>query len=1377
MKRYNLVNNTLGWLCFAIAAVTYLLTIEPTASFWDCPEFISQGFKLEVGHPPGNPIFMLTARFFVTLFGGGAQTAAIAVNSMSALLSAATILLLFWTVTHLVRRLVVRDDAQEVSLSKLVVIMAAGVCGALAYTWSDTFWFSAVEGEVYAFSSFCTALVFWLILKWENRADQPHSDRYLILIAYIIGVSIAVHLLNLLCIPAIVLVFYYRKFKNTNVKGSLLALAVSVVIVAFILYGLVPGFMKVAQEFELFFVNVVGLPFNGGVLIYAILLVATFIWTIRELYLQRSAARIKVGVFASVLLSGMLFIGHGLTLGLVLTVAFAVYIWGFCKTVPVRVFNVIIPGIFVIFVGYSSYALLLIRSSADTPMNQNSPDNVFALASYLNREQYGDTPLFYGQTWAEEIAWQEQEVPDGQGGTTTVKFAQVGDDGLPQTNIIRGLRYDNGTPVDNGDMAYDKEVKTSPDAPDRYIKARHDYKYEYAPGLMMLLPRMYSNNPIHVKSYKSWSLYENPDFADIPVAVRKKWLEQGYVEETELLPYINNQVEVDMGTKTSRDGRTVPYTSSAWKPSFGDNLRYFVNYQLNHMYWRYFMWNFAGRQNDMAGNGEPNLGNWISGIPFIDNARLGDQSLLPDEYGKNNPGHNVFYMLPLLLGIFGLLWQALRNHRTAPGRGIEQFWVIFFLFFMTGIAIVLYLNQVPGQPRERDYAFAGSFYAFAIWIGMGVPAIAHCINVLLKHAFSKKGTAAAAEDDDTLETTTAAPYRKVGIALAALIGIAVPLQMVSQTWDDHDRSGRYTTRDFGANYLNSVDPNAILFCNGDNDTFPLWYTQEVEGVRTDVKVVNLSYLDTDWYANQISSASYEAKGVPMTARPADYAYDRLQYVTYNAETVAGYLRQAQSLIDNPSMAMDIMTADPMAYRSLNLLTEYINKVGGLDNAIASIGKQTHATDALRQLYDNNQPAGKGLSSRYGDPNDPDYALPVSYTLSSVYVPLNDNEIVKRYGRHAQFNDSIHGGAYMPMGPELLSRQGQLRGILTYDIIANSATGNFHRPVYFASTVANDMYMGFSPYMQSTGMALEVTPFRNQPSAVAQKGYANIVGKFRWGGIDTACPGQLYLDETVRRMVSSTRLAILEVANDLTNLGNVPANKTSREVSKKAGLPIPKTCYDMARNLLDLMVKKLPGNVAPYESSLDVRVAAAYCVLGLSARNTADLAKGRAMALSGAKRYGQLINYGAGLDRATFDMLGRIDVANIRYNLTQVAAVVATADLGTKILTKGTPIADVENKGESVTIDQQRLLLLNSFDIERNLQPFEMLYVHNYSDKELAEVLSGADSAVADSYGLKELSVLLSLSRHYGLNAVKAVTEPVAKAAGVNVRVWREMTLR
>lgn len=1377
MKRYNLVNNTLGWLCFAIAAVTYLLTIEPTASFWDCPEFISQGFKLEVGHPPGNPIFMLTARFFVTLFGGGAQTAAIAVNSMSALLSAATILLLFWTITHLVRRLTVRDDAQEISLAKMVVIMAAGVCGALAYTWSDTFWSSAVEGEVYAFSSFCTALVFWLILKWENRADMPHSDRYLILIAYVIGVSIAVHLLNLLCIPAIVLVFYYRKFKNTNVKGSLAALGVSVVMIALILYGLVPGFMKVAQQFELFFVNIVGLPFNSGVLVYAILLVATFVWTIIQLYKQKSAVYIKLGFFVSIMLSGMLFIGHGLTLGLLLTIALAIYILGFCKVVPVRIFNTIILSVFVIFIGYSSYALLLIRSSADTPMNQNSPDNVFALASYLNREQYGDTPLFYGQSWAEEIAWQKQEIPDGKGGTMTVRFAEVDDAGLPVTQVVRGLRYENGNPVDNGTTTYTKEVKATPDAPDRYIPARHDPDYEYAPELMTLLPRMHSTMPIHVKNYKSWCVYENPDFAAIPMELRRKWREQGYVEEAELLPFIQHQTIINMGTRLNNFGEAEEYQASVWKPSFGDNLKYFVNYQLNHMYWRYFMWNFAGRQNDFAGNGEPNLGNWISGIPFIDNARLGDQSLLPKEYGEDNPGHNVFYMLPLLLGLLGLLWQSLRNHRSAPGRGIEQFWVVFFLFFMTGVAIVLYLNQVPGQPRERDYAFAGSFYAFAIWIGMGVPALAHYINLLIKNFGKSPKTAAdkeAAADNDTLDVADGKHTNYIGIVIATLFGIFVPLQMVSQTWDDHDRSGRYTTRDFGANYLNSLDKDAIIFCNGDNDTFPLWYTQEVEGVRTDVKVVNLSYLSTDWYANQISSASYEAKGVPMTARPQDYAYDRLQYVTYTAQSVEAYMQQAYEYMSDPASAAMFEQQDPVTARAFKLIYKYIQDAGGLEQAIASIYRQTHATDALRQLYDNTQPAAAGISSLYGDPDAEVGALPVSYTLSSVYVPLDDKEIEKRFGRKAQFNDSIHGGAYMPMGPELLKRQGALNEILTYDIIANSATGNFSRPVYFASTVSNDLYMGFSPYLQSTGMALQVTPFRNQPSAVAQKGYANIVGKFRWGGIDTAKPGDLYLDETVRRMVSSTRLAILEVVGDLTNLGDAPADKNARQISAQKGLPVPATCYDMARNLLDLMVKKLPGNIASYESSLDVRIAAAYCALGLASHNTGDLAKARKMALECAPRYGELMKYAASLDAVTYSNLGRFDQANIRYNLTQVAAVVATADLGTSVLTKGTAIKDVENNGEEVSVDQQLQLLLASFDIERNVYPFEYIYVHNYGEKELAELLNQPG---AENYGVHEMSVLLSLSRHYGIDAAKSVTAPVAAAAGVPVAIWRTLTVR
>ena len=405
MKRYNILNNVFGWLCFVIAAVTYLLTIEPTASFWDCPEFILQAFKLEVGHPPGNPIFMLAGRFFVNFAGGDVSKVAACVNTMSALLSAATILLLFWTITHLVRRLLVKDDAVAVSLPRMAVIFGSGFCGALAYTWSDTFWFSAVEGEVYAFSSFCTALVFWLILKWENRADLPHSDKYLVLIAYVIGISIAVHLLNLLCIPAIVLVVYYRKWKNTTGKGSLAALLVSCVIVGLILYGLVPGFIEIAQYFELLFVNVFHFGFNSGTLIYAFLLVCSFVWAIHSLYRQKNLSAIRWSVLVSITLSGMLFIGDSLWIAFVLTAALVWWLFT-AKKLPVRILTLVVMSTFVIFIGYSSYALLLIRSSAHTPMNQNAPDNVFSLASYLNREQYGDRPLFYGMTLNSEPVYQ-----------------------------------------------------------------------------------------------------------------------------------------------------------------------------------------------------------------------------------------------------------------------------------------------------------------------------------------------------------------------------------------------------------------------------------------------------------------------------------------------------------------------------------------------------------------------------------------------------------------------------------------------------------------------------------------------------------------------------------------------------------------------------------------------------------------------------------------------------------------------------------------------------------------------------------------------------------------------------------------------------------
>lgn len=1308
MKRYNLINNSLGWFCFIVAAVTYLMTLEPTASFWDCPEFISQGFKLEVGHPPGNPIFMLTARFFVTIFGGGAETAAIAVNSMSALLSAGTILLMFWTITHLVRKLTVKDDASEISWLKTMVIMGAGLCGSLMYTWSDTFWFSAVEGEVYAFSSFCTALVFWLILKWENRADQPHSDRYLILIAYVIGISIAVHLLNLLCIPAIVLVFYYRKYKNINLVGSLCALGVSVVIIGLILYGLVPGFIEVAQGFELFFVNMLGFGYNIGVLIYAICMVGVLCWAAYELYRQNRPKAIRWSVFLSVVLSGMLMIGHGWVIPVLLTIAFGSYIFVMCKKIPVRIFNVGILSILVIFIGYSSYALLLIRANAETPMNQNAPDNVFALSSYLNREQYGDRPLFYGPSFAEKVDWQETGQKDDFGNPILV--AEVDKKGYPKTAIERGIVYEDGEFADDGENVYTKVAKTSADQPDRYVREQHSFKPRYSSGMSMLFTRIYSSNPMHVSSYKTWSQYENPDLENIPRDKREEWAARGYVTNGELNPYLASQTEIDLGTDESGHEKT----EAVWVADFGTNMRYFINYQLNHMYWRYFMWNFAGRQNDYQSQGEPYLGNWISGIPAIDNARLGDQSLLPDQYGKDNPGHNVFYMLPLLLGIFGLLWQALKTHRYAPERGIEQFWVIFFLFFMTGIAIVLYLNQTPGQPRERDYAFAGSFYAFAIWVGMGVPAIASFLKSMFARMTAPKdakapATAAvrklsreekAAARQDALaaqwerEDKLSKGLKLTAAGIAVAIGIAVPLQVVSQTWDDHDRSGRYTARDFGMNYLNSLDPNAIIFVNGDNDTFPLWYAQEVEGCRTDVKVVNLSYLSTDWYANQIRSASYDATGVPMFASPTNYAYDQLRYINTSASNI--YRMMASDVVGERQFAGRYYPMPANNAEAQAMAAEFLRRAEEAAKAVSY-------DKAFSDFYNKNMPGREILSKMYD--------VPYMFTYDNVVIPLDPKAIAKRFGRELP-TDSL-GNAYISGGPERIGSvegrfSGALNDWLVYDIVSKSAAGNFARPVYFASTVGDSYYPGWANMTYPTGMAYQVTPFERKStyesnSPVAAKAYDNIVGKFRWGGLDSAKPGKLYLDETVRNMVSSTRRSIIAAANDIMEYGDKPAPRSARDISRQKGLPVPSTYAEMAANLLELMQKKMPASVCPYENAMDLALAEAYVRLGIYSHNVKYLDRGRTLALDAAKNQTQFIRYAMNLSRDEAAKVNTPDRQALRYNLPQLIAMINFADLAQAILSR--PISD-----ESLTVDDQLQGLAEFVSTTDNLMAILYTYV-------------------------------------------------------------------
>jgi hypothetical protein len=1106
MKKYKLINNTLGWLIFIVAAATYLLTIEPTASFWDCPEFIAQGFKTEIGHPPGNPIFILAANFASKFAGGDVMAVAKCVNAMSAIFSALTILLLFWSITHLVKRLVVKDGEEDkMSLAQYLVVMGSGVCGALAYTWSDTFWFSAVEAEVYAFSSFCTALVFWLILKWENRAHEPGSDRWIVLIAYVLGVSLGVHLLNLLCIPAIALIFYYRqcqlKGKNSTLKGSLLTLLLSFVIVGLILYGLEPGFVEMGQKFDLFFVNTVGMSFNAGVLIYAILFIAALAWALWELYSNKSELRMKLSFVLAIVLSGMLLLGDSLLIPLVLLIALCVYLFKYCKKVPVRLFTNIVSCILVIFIGFSCYALILIRSSQNTPLDENSPNNTFALAKYLSREQYGETPLLYGRTLYSDVMYQE-----------------------------------NGTSMEpatkNGPMQYAPEVKDSPDQPDRYKEIGPKKIYRYSPEQNMLFPRIHDEK--HEREYVEWLGMQG--------------------------------TQVSATTRLDRDGNATEHEMKL-KPTMMENLRFFVDYQLNYMYWRYFMWNFAGRQNDIQGMGEITHGNWISGYSFIDNPRLGDQSLLPDDLGKGNKGHNVFYLLPLLMGIIGLLWQAYRGR-----RGIEQFWVIFFLFFMTGIAIVLYLNQTPSQPRERDYAYAGSFYAFSIWVGMGVAGLWALVMWALKKRGKKdeKGEAALAVDNGHRGGVATAVA-----AVAALIGVLVPLQMVSQTWDDHDRSGRTAARDFGRNYLSSVAPNGVIFCNGDNDTFPLWYLQEVEGYRTDVRAVNLSYLSTDWYISQMQRAAYESTPLPMQAGKDTYAYDNRQFC---------YFFQPD---ETP----------------------------------------TDALQSLAHLYSD--------ESR----NNPYGITEIHYPM--VYIPVDAEQAVKAGVVNAEHSDLIQPSINLDlrrMGSGMTASQ-----LMSFDIIASSIAQGWNRPCYFAMTVPNSYYLGLDPYLRLTGLAYQVTPIVNDKNrgdigVSTDIMYDNVVNKFLWGGLDKATPGSIYLDETVSRMVTTMRSALLDLASNLSNEGTM---------AKQGQQPIPAGMtqeayvadrFKKSRQILDLMMEKLPVSICPFAVQMGEQVANIYYNLGKVSGDSTAVEVSNKILEDEIMRYGQYLRFFQTLDASQYERL-------------------------------------------------------------------------------------------------------------------------------------------
>ena len=1175
-KKYNLVNNIGGWLVFAVALITYWCTLEPTASYWDCGEFIIQADKLEVGHPPGNPIFMLTARFFAN-FATDAGSISVMVNAMSGLLSALTILLLFWTITHLVRRLVVKDgQRKEISIQQYIAIMGSGVVGSLAYCWSDTFWVSAVEGEVYAFSSFCTALVFWLILKWEDHADDAHSDRYLILIAYIIGVSVAVHLLNLLCIPAIVLVFAFRKWKDMTLAKTLVVLVISFVIIALVLFGLVPGFIKVAQQFELLFVNGFHLSYNSGAIFYALLTVVIFIWTLNELYRQRSGFWIRFSFLVSLAISGIFFFGDTFIIGYFILAFVAFLLFSkYGRNLSVRVLTVVMWSITVIFVGYSSYALILIRSNAGTPMNQNAPDNVFDLATYLNREQYGENPLIYGETLysspMKQVSFVARDTigyrEDGSAVTlATPYYNSIIEKGKPQY----GKGVPGASPVSEYGFLSSDEMGNNASLASRggdyYVKKDYKPEAKLTPELNMFFPRLYSR--MHREYYKQWV---NLDSAS-----------GNFVTLHAIDPATGEQIpEYDIQQEPKYNQFTGRYAypeKMAYKPTFGQNLAYFFNYQLTHMYLRYFMWNFAGRQNDINNQqGELDAGNWISGIPFIDNARLGDQSLLPDDLGKNNQGHNKYYLLPLLLGIIGLLWQSF-----AGKRGIEQFWIIFFLFFMTGIAIVLYLNQPPNQPRERDYAFAGSFYAFAIWIGMGVAALWRLL-MLTSGSFLNKQLAKAKnpgfptdspegkelekEEEVVEEINPPAdtrepeqieaiinepkqlyPYSRYCAALACLIGIIIPIQMVSQTWDDHDRSGRYAARDFAINYLESLEPNAIVFCNGDNDTFPLWYAQEVEGVRPDVKIINLSYLNSDWYANQMLKKTYDAEPINITATPADYAYGKSDV----------------ALLGRESAPADLLSSLKLFYQGYGKET---TGYPSLPSAVVTIPIDKKAV------------MERGLVS-----------------------PKDTAEIVDKIMINLRNTNSFNSKGYLSLGE-----------ILMLDIIATNAAEGWPRPIYWVTTVGDDYHLGLTPYLRSTGMAHQLVPtMQDGIPARADRAYDVVTKKYRWGGVDFENGKAPYFDETARRMLLTTRSSMLDVVSELIYEGDrvqMPQRKVGMSEKELVIYQGDRTkdslekrdYYEKALEVANLIDTKLDQRTAPYGLSVASTLGEAYCELGEPSR--------------------------------------------------------------------------------------------------------------------------------------------------------------------------------
>ncbi|MCQ2975489.1 MAG: DUF2723 domain-containing protein [Bacteroidales bacterium] len=1034
MKQFKFYNKVIGWFSFVVASFTYLLTIEPTASFWDCGEFIATAVKLEVGHPPGAPLWMIIGRIAALFAGGDVTKMAMMINAAAALASAFTVLFLFWSITHIARKMVNNiyyskiDEKQiEYSIPQIVVILGSGLVGSLIYCFCDTAWFSAVEGEVYSMSSFFTAIVFWCILKWEECADEKYSNRWIILICYLMGLSIGVHLLNLLVIPAIVFVYYHKKY-TPNRKRTIMFLLLSVVVLAFVLYGIIPQSVKIAAYFDLFFVNVLGFGYLSGMIVFLILL-----------------------------FGGLSFL-----------------IWWSYKNGKVLL-NTIALGVTVMMIGYGTFAMTVIRSCANTPINENCPDNGFNLLSYLNRDQYGDTPLLYGNYYNADVIEQEKI------------YTYIPQDGK-----------------------YVEVEKTNP-------------KYIYDDAHCGVFPRMHSQNANHISAYKNWANITSPD--DV-------------------------------------------------RPSFADNLAFFFNYQLGHMYFRYFMWNFSGRQNDIQSHGSYINGNWITGIDFLDELRIGDQSLLPDTM-KNNHARNVYYLLPLLLGFLGLF--AGINHDQ------KYCFVIFLFFILTGVAIVVYLNQTPYQPRERDYAYAGSFYAFAMWCGLGVIGIYEFIR---KHLQNKENLVLAS-------------------AISGLC-LFVPIEMACQNWDDHDRSNRYTCRDFAIDYLESCAPNAILFTFGDNDTFPLWYAQEVEGVRTDVRIVNLSLAGTDWYLKQSMEKKYDSEPVPFILSADKYAVNK-RNVALVYETPYLYLNE--KIEANPDIVDSIYgplfddffhsisnSKFPQLFAkdyellkqgrsSLNPLKLYqlIGTLSSKQNSDAVFENNTAEISTLKTRADNmisrinSLPAPiKAVISFIGSEKEEDKIELQSREkinfigTKTISIPVNI-ENCKANGTLDDSNLSkVKNSLTLPIKKSYLLKN----DIAVLDIIA---ANDWKRPIYFAASGGTDDYLGLDKFFRLEGLAYRLMPYETKSLQAGDMGeingdimYENVMNKFKWGNMQDP---SVTIEENNRRQIN-----IIDVRGTFARLADqlIAENKTEKAI-----------------NVLNRCLEILPSSQVAYDQTMLPVVEALY----------------------------------------------------------------------------------------------------------------------------------------------------------------------------------------